>query len=33
MYALKHHFIVMESVINFMMKNEDVVHIEGLKEL
>jgi cyclic nucleotide gated channel alpha 3 len=25
LYALRHHFIVMESVLNFMMKNEDVI--------
>ncbi|CAD8126253.1 unnamed protein product [Paramecium sonneborni] len=33
MYALKHHFIVLESVLNYMMKNEDLVQIEEIKEL
>ncbi|CAD8213597.1 unnamed protein product [Paramecium octaurelia] len=33
MYALKHHFIVLESVLNYMMKNEDLVQIEEMKEL
>ncbi|CAK82656.1 unnamed protein product (macronuclear) [Paramecium tetraurelia] len=33
MYALKHQFIVLESILNYMMKNEEFIHIEGFKEL
>ncbi|CAD8123179.1 unnamed protein product [Paramecium sonneborni] len=33
MYALKHHFIVLESILNYMMKNEEFIHMEDFKEL
>lgn len=31
--TLKHRFIVVESILNYMMKNEDFIHLEGLKYL
>lgn len=33
MYALKHQFIVLESILNYLMKNEEFIHMEGFKEL